>query len=41
VTDAEFERQLVNKIVCGDALAILKEMPSGAVNCCISSPPYW
>ena len=31
----------INQIICGDALQVLKEMPSGAVNCCISSPPYW
>ena len=31
----------INQIICGDALTMLKEIPSGAVNCCISSPPYW
>ena len=31
----------INQILIGDALCRLKELPSGAVNCCISSPPYW
>ncbi len=25
----------------GDALALLKEMPNGSVQCCVTSPPYW
>lgn len=33
-----YERAL---IATGDALAILKKMPSGSVNCCVTSPPYW
>lgn len=28
-------------IECGDALAVLKSMPSGCVQCCVTSPPYW
>lgn len=30
-----------DKIHCGDALEILKQMPDGIVNCCVTSPPYW
>ena len=27
--------------LCGDALAILRELPSESVDCCMTSPPYW
>jgi modification methylase len=30
----------MNKIICGDALEKLKEIESGSVDCCITSPPY-
>ncbi len=29
------------KIKCGDALKVLKTMPSDSVNCIVTSPPYW
>lgn len=25
----------------GDALSVLRTLPDGSVNCCITSPPYW
>jgi len=28
-------------LCCGDAAEVLKEFPTGSVNCCITSPPYW
>ncbi|HZN91372.1 MAG TPA: site-specific DNA-methyltransferase, partial [Myxococcales bacterium] len=28
-------------ILCGDALATLSALPSGSVDCCVTSPPYW
>lgn len=31
----------INKIICGDALEALKKIPSGSVNCCVCSPPFW
>jgi len=31
----------INKIICGDAFEVLKKIPSGSINCCICSPPYW
>lgn len=31
----------VNKIHCGDALSLLKDIPDNSIHCCISSPPYW
>lgn len=30
-----------NRIVCGDALEVLKTYPSGIYDCCVTSPPYW
>ena len=31
----------LDKIYQGDALEILKTMPSGKVNTCVTSPPYY
>jgi DNA modification methylase len=31
----------LNKIYCGDALEILREMPANSVNCVVTSPPYY
>ena len=31
----------LNTIYSGDALEILKKMPSESVDMCITSPPYW
>jgi DNA modification methylase len=28
-------------LCCGDAAEVLEEFPTGSVNCCITSPPYW
>ena len=33
--------RFVNKILNGDALTKLKELPSNSINCCMTSPPYW
>lgn len=30
-----------NKIICGDSLEKLKELPDGIADCCITSPPYY
>jgi len=35
------EKKYLNKIICGDALEILKSLPDESLNCCITSPPYW
>jgi len=32
--------QWINKIHCGDALDILKQIPDEFVDCAITSPPY-
>jgi DNA modification methylase len=31
----------LNKIYCGDALEVLRQMPSESVNCIVTSPPYY
>ena len=33
--------QFIDKIICGDTLEVLKQMPSDSVDCIITSPPYW
>lgn len=32
--------ETINKIICGDAITILKQMDAESVNCCVTSPPY-
>ena len=32
---------MINKIHCGDSKQVLKTMPDGIANCCVTSPPYW
>lgn len=29
------------KVLCGDALDILRAFPPSSIDCCITSPPYW
>jgi DNA modification methylase len=29
------------QIICGDALTVLRTLPSESVHCCVTSPPYW
>lgn len=31
----------INRIVCGDARELIKELPDESVDCVITSPPYW
>jgi len=31
----------INKILCGDDLEILPQLPAESVNCVVTSPPYW
>lgn len=31
----------VNKIICGDALEVLKTLPDKSIQCCVTSPPYY
>ena len=34
-------KDLTNNVLCGDVLTMLKQMPDNAVDCVITSPPYW
>lgn len=34
-------KDYLNKIICGDSLKVLKELPDESVNCVMTSPPYW
>lgn len=31
----------LGRIICGDALKVLGRLPSGSVDCIVTSPPYW
>lgn len=33
--------QYLNKITCGDALSLMKELPDGSVDSVVTSPPYY
>jgi len=33
--------KFVNQIIQGDCLEVMKQIPDVAINCCITSPPYW
>jgi DNA modification methylase len=33
--------RFINRIVCGDACQVLRELPSGCVALAVTSPPYW
>jgi len=35
------EKRMKARILIGDALARLAQMPDCSVNCCVTSPPYW
>ena len=31
----------MNKIICGDALTVLRTLPDKCCRCCVTSPPYF
>jgi len=35
------QNEYLNKILRGDALSILKQLPDESVSCVVTSPPYW
>jgi len=37
----KYPDDFINKVICGDALLTLKELPPESIDCCITSPPYW
>lgn len=34
-------KDVVNKILCGNAMDVLKQLPDKSVHCVLTSPPYW
>jgi DNA modification methylase len=34
-------KDIINKVICGDALKELKKLPDESIDCCITSPPYF
>src|SRR5882724_2458677 len=34
-------QQWTNRIICGDASEVLRQLPDDSVDCVITSPPYW
>lgn len=30
----------MQKVICGNALEVLAEMPGESIHCCVTSPPY-
>lgn len=37
----EWPHDFINKIICGDCLEMMKEMPKNSIDMVITSPPYW
>ena len=31
---------IINKIICGDSLAIMRQMPDNCIDLAVTSPPY-
>jgi len=40
MTQAEFEKKYVNKIICGDCLEVMKDWPDNCVDLVLTDPPY-
>jgi site-specific DNA-methyltransferase (adenine-specific) len=38
---SDIPEKQINKIICGDALSILKTIPDESIDCVVTSPPYW
>ncbi|KKL45239.1 hypothetical protein LCGC14_2357670 [marine sediment metagenome] len=36
----QYPRDFINKIICGDTIKVMKEIPDGVVDLIITSPPY-
>ena len=34
-------KERVSKVICGDAAEVLKTLPQGSANMCVTSPPYY
>jgi len=33
--------EIINKVICGDCITVMKGIPDNSIDCCITSPPYW
>jgi site-specific DNA-methyltransferase (adenine-specific) len=33
--------EMLNKVICGDCLEVMKDIPDKSVDCIVTSPPYW
>ncbi len=31
----------INKVICGDAIWVMEQIPDSVIQCCVTSPPYW
>ena len=40
MTKTDFKKKYTNKIVCGSAVDVMKELPDSSVDLIITSPPY-
>jgi len=40
MTKADFKKKYLNKIICGDVLEVMRQIPDGSVDLVITSPPY-
>ncbi len=40
MTKLDFEKKYLNKIVCGNAIDIMKNMPDSSIDLIVTSPPY-
>lgn len=40
MTKADFKKNFINKIICGDILKVIKEIPNGSIDLVVTSPPY-
>jgi len=40
-TTSRFLSDFINKIICGDCIDVLKDMPDECIQTCVTSPPYW
>ena len=36
----DFTRKFINKIICGDAISVMKNIPDGTIDLVVTSPPY-
>ena len=37
----KWPEDFLGKIIEGDCLEVMRQMPDRCINCCVTSPPYW